>query len=388
MNINRNNYEEYFMLYIDRELNDAEQAAVEAYVQAHPDLKAELEMLKSTVLEPATTSFPGKDDLLKHTDSELPVNADNCEAFFILYADEELNKEEQEAVEQFVYSHPQYQESFELYLHIRLTADKSIQFPNKKILYRSTAGGRLISFNWRQLAAAVVFFMIAGFLWYALQPADKNPGTSTVVAGNLTSNSSDGKQTDKVKSNVKSPAEQEETSKGQNLSRNNMAVRKPNRIQQQSSVVYAVAVRENKAITNDVLTGQQEKITEEEKFPEHSNFLPEAGVSPTTALKQVEVPRVKPASVSDILQPAAMDEEISFAQLDKNDRPANAVLTSQSNSSPVAALGNAISEKTRVGGLIHKISRVVDKATHLSPDEEEAPGKKGLRIASFEIALK
>lgn len=388
MNINRNNYEEYFILYIDRELNDAEQAAVEAFVQEHPDLKAELEMLKDTVLEPATASFPGKEELLKHTDSVLPVNAANYENFFILYADEELNNEEQEAVEQFVYSHPQYQESFELYQQIRLTADKSIQFPNKKILYRSTAGGRLISFNWRQLAAAVVFFMIAGFLWYALQPEDNTQATGPAIAGNLTANGSIDKQNIEERMPTLKAAEQEETSKSQNLSQNTTSVRNTNRIQQQNAAVYAVAGGEKKTIINDALVSQQEKTTEEEKFPKHSNFLPEAGVSPTAALKQVEVSRVKPASVSDILQPAAMDEEISFAQLDKNDRPANAVLTSQSNSSPVAALGNAISEKTRVGGLIHKISRVVDKATHLSPDEEEAPGKKGLRIASFEIALK
>jgi len=36
MTINRNNYEEYFLLYVDRELNGDEQNMVEEFVKLHP----------------------------------------------------------------------------------------------------------------------------------------------------------------------------------------------------------------------------------------------------------------------------------------------------------------------------------------------------------------
>ena len=52
MNINRDNYEEFFVLYIDKELNAAERAAVDAFLNQHPDLRTEFEMLQETVLPP------------------------------------------------------------------------------------------------------------------------------------------------------------------------------------------------------------------------------------------------------------------------------------------------------------------------------------------------
>ncbi len=46
MIINRHNYEEFFLLYIDNELDGGQQTAVEKFVEQNPDLGKELEMLK------------------------------------------------------------------------------------------------------------------------------------------------------------------------------------------------------------------------------------------------------------------------------------------------------------------------------------------------------
>jgi hypothetical protein len=45
MNINRHNYEEYFILYMDNELDSDDRRMVEAFVLQHPDLKEELDIL-------------------------------------------------------------------------------------------------------------------------------------------------------------------------------------------------------------------------------------------------------------------------------------------------------------------------------------------------------
>jgi len=65
MAINRNNYEEYFLLYIDRELGRDEQLMVEDYVRLHPDLEKEFDLLKQTIALPPVTIFEGKEKLFK-----------------------------------------------------------------------------------------------------------------------------------------------------------------------------------------------------------------------------------------------------------------------------------------------------------------------------------
>ena len=65
MTINGNNYEEYFLLYVDRELNGDEQKMVEEFVKLHPDLEKELSALKQTIALPPGVIFEGKSKLYR-----------------------------------------------------------------------------------------------------------------------------------------------------------------------------------------------------------------------------------------------------------------------------------------------------------------------------------
>lgn len=49
MQINRQTYEPFFLLYVDGELTSEERAEVEHFAAAHPDLKEELELLQQSV---------------------------------------------------------------------------------------------------------------------------------------------------------------------------------------------------------------------------------------------------------------------------------------------------------------------------------------------------
>ncbi len=64
--VNKENYEEYMMLYADRELNEAEEKALLAYVLKHPELDAELNAYTATQLQPDNTLvFENKEELLQ-----------------------------------------------------------------------------------------------------------------------------------------------------------------------------------------------------------------------------------------------------------------------------------------------------------------------------------
>ena len=58
--IHLGNYEEFFILYMDNELNEEQVKMVDEFLAAHPDLKAEFEILMSTKLPMEEFSFDKK----------------------------------------------------------------------------------------------------------------------------------------------------------------------------------------------------------------------------------------------------------------------------------------------------------------------------------------
>ncbi len=109
MNINRHNYEEFFLMYVDNELSAAERAEVEAFVEQNQDLKTELELLKDAVMLPdETIQLVNKSSLYKN---ERSINLNNYEEYFLLYVDNELGADEKDEVEKFVLQTLDYNKS-------------------------------------------------------------------------------------------------------------------------------------------------------------------------------------------------------------------------------------------------------------------------------------
>jgi len=174
MNINRYNYEEYFLLYIDNELSLAERRALESFVEKNADLQKELLILQQSILKPdKNIVFYDKKALLRFTSDEQSININNYEQFFIYYLDDELSRHEKAAVEQFIYRHPEFQGEFELIQQLRLSPDSSVPCPDKKGLYRFEKEQPVILPWWRIAAAAVILFITAT-LWLNTQPFSKS----------------------------------------------------------------------------------------------------------------------------------------------------------------------------------------------------------------------
>ena len=69
--IDHTNYEEYFLLYIDNELDEKNRKAVEKFVNQNPSVLQELELLQQTLIQPeATIVFEGKEILYKKEEDE------------------------------------------------------------------------------------------------------------------------------------------------------------------------------------------------------------------------------------------------------------------------------------------------------------------------------
>src|SRR5262245_6240112 len=114
MNINRHNYEEFFILYMDNELSIAEKQMVDAFIQNNPDLKDELDILLQSKLTPDNTIvFEGKEELVKIAGGSF-INLSNYEEWLSLYIDDELSVDQIKQVESFVAAHPQIQNELSL----------------------------------------------------------------------------------------------------------------------------------------------------------------------------------------------------------------------------------------------------------------------------------
>jgi hypothetical protein len=160
MNINRHNYEECFILYMDNELNSDGRRQVEEFVQKNPDLKEELDILFQYKMAPDTgIVFENKSQLIKQ-EGNSPVNLANYEEWLVLYMDNELTAEQKTAVDQFIVNHPSAKEELTVLLRTKLQPEKII-FANKETLYRREEKVRTMPVRWWRIAAAAVLILAA-----------------------------------------------------------------------------------------------------------------------------------------------------------------------------------------------------------------------------------
>ena len=174
--INRHNYEEFFLLYVDGELETAQRAAVEEFIQQNPDLAEELIMLQETVLLPEDLSFNHKEFLYR---AETGITKANFEEYFLLSVDNELAKEDEAKVEKFVLQHPELQDAFTLLQSTKLLVE-IIPYPNKEELYRSEMQRRIIPFGWLKMSSAAAIIFIVAATWM-LQGDKILPGNEIVT---------------------------------------------------------------------------------------------------------------------------------------------------------------------------------------------------------------
>lgn len=171
MEINRNNYEEYFILYMDNELTAEERAGVEAFAEANPDLKSELALLLQTKLPAENIAIPNKEDLFRYS-TESGITLHNYEHYFILYLDQELDKTKRKEVESFLNTNPSLLKEFESLKKSKLTPE-TISFPDKQSLYKQVEEPRrVITMRWWRIAAAAV--LILGFFGVGLSYLNNN----------------------------------------------------------------------------------------------------------------------------------------------------------------------------------------------------------------------
>src|SRR5450432_4314549 len=114
MDINRNNYEEYFLLYADNELTDSEKAEVLMFLKQNKDLEQEFRMIHYTICKPDVNVELTDKSFLFRENAATFINEKNYEEVFVLYHDNELTGKQKKETEDFLSRHAHLKNEFEL----------------------------------------------------------------------------------------------------------------------------------------------------------------------------------------------------------------------------------------------------------------------------------
>jgi hypothetical protein len=129
--LNKENYEYYFLLYIDGELNETETKEVENFIAANPGYRKELDQLLETRLQTGPVLF---DKTVLHR--QTTITAANYENFLLRSIDQELTKEEKEKLDWFLQDRPEMIKELE---HLQKTKLEPITAVfNKSLLQKTT----------------------------------------------------------------------------------------------------------------------------------------------------------------------------------------------------------------------------------------------------------
>lgn len=170
MQINRTNYENFFLLYVDGELSTTEMQAVERFALENSDLGSELDALLETKLF-SEDSFGFIDKEILYRTASNSINEINYEEQFLLFLDKELTEAENEQTKAFLVAHPELQASFELLQAIKLPQE-TISFGDKSVLYQKESRKPVVLGWWRMaVAAAMIGLMV--MVWNLLPTSNQ-----------------------------------------------------------------------------------------------------------------------------------------------------------------------------------------------------------------------
>lgn len=196
MKINRNNYESFFIDYLEGNLDERLVDDFIEFLTNNPDLKEELAMFSPVAVEPADLEF-GKKELLYKERFDLESEFDKAA---VANLEGDLNPSEKAEFENYITNHPGKKHDLELFGKTRMIADESVVFQKKSKLYRTTTLKTI--FYWSGRVAAVLAIALLVYFF-----ADQNKKTN--VENSSVAVIEDNKTSEKLTSATKIPDENE-----------------------------------------------------------------------------------------------------------------------------------------------------------------------------------
>ena len=391
MNINRHNYEAFFLLYVDKELSAADRKAVEVFVQENPDLQMELLLLQQTVVNADDIVLQKKDWLYMEEDiSALQEN-------LLLYADGELNAADKNAVKSLLDTNASAKAEWNILQQTKLQPDMAVVFEDKALLYRKE-GGKVVGFKWWRAAAAAV---LLGFgLWTGVSVyknnIQKTDGSEVAVKENKTqtqqekaAGTTDPNQTipaveNAVAENNTGSTDQQNNTQIQPGERDASPTEKLNNAESQSSAASNQNITQQnnspkkpdnnlpKPYFENINNGSSNKNIAGNVQSENNNNIRVSGSN--DAVVKIS-PKENKTVVADPDNSTTNTNLTAIQVVNTNTNDEG------DNNSRYLNVDDSKGKRSALGGFIRKAKRVLERTTNVKTGE-------GIKIAGFEIALK
>ena len=391
MNINRHNYEAFFLVYVDKELSAADRKAVEVFVQENPDLQMELLLLQQTVVNADDIVLQKKDWLYMEEDiSALQEN-------LLLYADGELNAADKNAVKSLLDTNASAKAEWNILQQTKLQPDMAVVFEDKALLYRKE-GGKVVGFKWWRAAAAAV---LLGFgLWTGVSVyknnIQKTDGSEVAVKENKTqtkqekaAGTTDPNQTipaveNAVAENNTGSTDQQNNTQIQPGERNATPAEKLNNAESQSSAASNQNITQQNNIPKkpdnnlpkpyfeNINNGPSNKNIAGNVQSENNNNIRVSGSN--DAVVKIN-PKENKTVVADPDNSTTNTNLTAIQVVNTNTNDEG------DNNSRYLNVDDSKGKRSALGGFIRKAKRVLERTTNVKTGE-------GIKIAGFEIALK
>jgi hypothetical protein len=180
MQIDRSNYEIWFIDWLDGNLDSSQVEQLKLFLDKNPDLREEFNDMTPLALVPSGSSYPNKVQLKK---SLSDISLSQFEYLCAAYLENDLSESQQAELKEITYQDPDKKKTFDLILKTRLYP-ANISYEHKNRLLKRTAFQKVIRLAAIGLsAAATIALIITTYSIIPQKPAFNNNNTvQTIVA--------------------------------------------------------------------------------------------------------------------------------------------------------------------------------------------------------------
>ena len=366
-NINRNNYEGFFLLYVDNELSAAEKNDVEKFVEENADLKNEFLQLQQVVLPADEIIFTGKIDLYKQE-----TQSDLLQEQLLLHLDRELDNEAAAEMNKHIATDDKLKADWQILQQTKLDAAEKIVFTYKHLLYRKERDNVvLIKFVKWAIAAAIIG---AGFFVGITLLNKKALENNTAKIDDVNKNNAI-----TIKPVTQNPEKNTGTQQQATTAQNNVGI---------NITTQTPSARKEKEVRNNIAANQQktnrpapEKNNAPGEKPLLANNIAPKSIENTgdenksSALATVS-PKIELVPANTLTDTNLLLADNSLAKNTGLDNAAD-----ENNANRILYMNEETVTRSKAAGFFRKIKRVVQRNTNIKTE-------KGLHIGGFELAIK